>query len=238
MRKNVFITGLPRSGKSTLLKKLVSGPGPKVGFVTSEIRQAGERVGFEMETHLGNHFILAHVDIKTPRQVSRYFVDVQALELMIPQVSVFRASQLLYIDEIGQMQLFSPSFCELVSRFLDSGNTLLATLSCVYQHDFIESLKRRDDIILVEITPENREKQGIFVAEFLRKIEKAKRYVSEPHRFAKRGWQIELQSEHGFRRIYFDGQVWVCNCGFYAQHGICSHTIATQEYCQSGGGQI
>lgn len=239
MKKNIVITGEPKSGKSTLLRQLTEGVGPKIGFVTDEIREGGEQVGFAIETHLGNRFVLAHVGLDKPIRVSRYSVDVPALESAIPEVSVFQSEHLLYLDEIGQMQLFSQRFRELVLRFLDSSNTCLITLSCVYQDDFISSVKQRADVILIEITPENREEQGKFVAALLRKVEKARRYIAEPQRFTRKSInRMELRSEHGIRQLYFDGRdggTWKCSCDFYQQYGICSHTIATMEFISDCG---
>ena len=42
---------------ATLRKKIISNYVNKVGFVTNEIRENGKRVGFEMETHLGEKLI-------------------------------------------------------------------------------------------------------------------------------------------------------------------------------------
>ena len=234
MRKNVIITGQPRSGKSTLLKKLVSGVEPKTGFVTSEIREGGQRVGFGIETHWGSRVTFAHVSFQTSHRVSRYAVDVGALELVISQVSAFQAGHLLYLDEIGQMQLFSKSFRRLVLKFFGSRNTCLATLSSVYRDDFTANLRGRDDIILVQITPDNREDQAKFVAELLRKVEKARRYISEPGRFTVSGSLLELKSEHGVRHLSrnsVDGG-WSCDCNFYGLHQVCSHVIAAEEFAK------
>ena len=114
MRKNILITGLPRGGKTTLLKKVISGFGKKVGFVTNEIRENGERIGFEIETHSEEKSILASVHFKTDFKVSRYFVDVKNLDAIIPRVAKFDYEDLLYLDEIGQMELFSENFKKLV----------------------------------------------------------------------------------------------------------------------------
>ncbi len=49
--KNILITGPPRSGKSTLIEKLVRRIGrPATGFFTREIREGGKRVGFSIDT--------------------------------------------------------------------------------------------------------------------------------------------------------------------------------------------
>src|SRR3989344_1751408 len=107
MRKNILITGLPKSGKSTLLESVVSKIPNKVGFLTREVKIDGARVGFEIESHTGNKSILAHIAHKAEHKVSRYFVDVNSLNAIIPTVKEFQIADTLYLDEIGEMQLFS-----------------------------------------------------------------------------------------------------------------------------------
>jgi len=49
-RKNLLVTGLPGVGKTTLIKKLAEALKSlhPVGFYTEEIREEGERKGFEL----------------------------------------------------------------------------------------------------------------------------------------------------------------------------------------------
>ena len=61
MKKNIIITGLPRSGKTTLLKEIVKLLDDTFGFVTNEIRKDGERTGFEVETHLGKTSLVSYI---------------------------------------------------------------------------------------------------------------------------------------------------------------------------------
>lgn len=236
MQKNILITGKPGSGKSTLLKKIVGAIPQKVGLVTSEILEDGKRVGFEIETHEKHRAVLAHVNFKTPVKLSdrsKFFIDINNLEALIPEVSEFHADDFVYLDEIGQMQLLSHQFQQLVTRYLDSENTCLATLSSVFEDDFIKSIKERNDVIIVEITAETREETEKFIVQLLRKIEKAKRYISEPHCFIRKGPDIELESEHGTRTLSFINDQWMCDCDFFKEHKICSHTIAVQEFSSS-----
>ena len=148
---------MPKSGKSTLLKKVISGLENKVGFVTNEIRENGERIGFEIETHLGEKTTLADANFQTDFQVSKYFVDIDNLDKIIPKVSEFNNKNILFLDEIGQMQLFSESFKNLVLKYFDSPNTCIATVSKIYSDEFIDKIKKRNDVILIEITEENRD---------------------------------------------------------------------------------
>lgn len=229
MKKNILITGMPKSGKSTLLRKLITDIPRKVGFVTNEVLGENGRVGFEIETSIGHKVTLAHVGFKTGYQVSKYFVDTGSLGSVIPEVSNFENDSFLYLDEIGQMQLLSEKFKGLVTTYLESPNTCLMTISCVYENDFTERIKGRNDIILVEISAENREEREVFVSQLLNKIEKAKGYICEPERFKIEGLNVELKSEHGTRSLVFVDGRWNCTCDFFRRHEICSHAIATDE---------
>ena len=229
MQKNILITGKPKSGKSTLLNKVMPGTPKRVGFITKEIRANGQRIGFEIQTHLGNKAALASTDLKTPHQVSKYFVSVENLDSVIPEVSLFADDDILYLDEIGQMELCSKKFKELTLKYLDSKNTLLATVSQVYEDDFIKEIKQRKDVILVELSEKNREAKEAFVRSLIKKIDKARGYISEPGRFTRKDSGIEIRSEHGTRNLVLLGGKWRCNCNFFQENKICSHSIAAVE---------
>jgi len=229
MKKNVLITGLPRSGKSTLLRKVVSDYENKVGFVTNEIRENGERIGFEIETSEGFKSTLASVNFETDYKVSRYFVNPENLDAVMPRVEQFDGNALLYLDEIGEMELFSERFKRLVVKFLDSPNICIATVSKVYSDSFTESIKNRDDVITVEITEKNREERQTFVVSLLKKITKAKRYLAEPERFSTSPDGISLRTDHGVRRLMKNNEGWSCDCDFFADNRICSHVIAADS---------
>jgi nucleoside-triphosphatase len=229
MRKNILITGMPRSGKSTLLNEVIGDYPEKVGFVTKEIRKDDTRTGFEIETNNGIRSALASVDFNTGLKVSKYGVNINNLDSVIPEVSRFSPNDLLYLDEIGQMELFSDNFKDLTLRFLDSGNVCVATVSMVYKDKFIEELKKRKDVILVEIDETNKEDKKDFLRALIKKIYKAKRYINEPERFERQGDKIILKSEHSVREININENGLNCNCGFYKENSICSHVIAAEE---------
>ena len=52
--RNILVTGPPRSGKSTLIERVVEGlERPATGFITVEIRERNRRVGFAIATLAG-----------------------------------------------------------------------------------------------------------------------------------------------------------------------------------------
>ena len=230
MKKNIIITGMPRSGKSTLLKKLVTPIDQKVGFVTNEVRKEGERVGFEVETHNGKKSMLAHVDFKTNIKVSKYVVDIKNLDDIIPSVEKFNDSDVLFLDEIGQMELCSEKFKILVTTYFDSPNICIATVSKIYSDEYIETIKKRNDIILIEIHEENRDEKEKYINMLLKKIAKAKKYVSEPNRFSIHEHHVSIATEHGTRLLTKNKECWICDCDFFLEHNLCSHSIALEEY--------
>jgi len=62
LKKNIFLTGAPSSGKTTVIRKVIARLCyPATGFYTEEVRVAGKRVGFMMKTIGGKSGYLAHL---------------------------------------------------------------------------------------------------------------------------------------------------------------------------------
>jgi len=59
------------------------------------------------------------------------------------------------IDEIGKMELFSNGFSTLIRNALDSDKLLLASIA-LHRRGFIQKIKQRPDIHLLEVTRNNR----------------------------------------------------------------------------------
>lgn len=153
----ILFTGKPRSGKTTLLHSLIDEVASKRGLVATEVRNDGERIGFDLLDSSARTATLARTDKPTQYLVSRYFVDLASFNDFIEPLFEYKPGQLLYIDEIGHMQLFSEKFQRLASEYLDADNDFVGTISYVHEHPFIDEVRSRKDILLCTITPENRE---------------------------------------------------------------------------------
>jgi len=65
-RKNLLVTGLPGVGKTTLIRKPAESLKSlrPVGFYTEEMREGGERKGFELVSLEGKRGVLSHKGIR------------------------------------------------------------------------------------------------------------------------------------------------------------------------------
>jgi len=160
--ENLLITGLPGVGKTTLVISLLPHLGVyrPAGFYTREIREAGIRKGFELVSLSGGSQVLAHTGIAGRDRVGKYGVDTEGFRRYIDQLrGSLPGHGLVIFDEIGKMEVLSLEFRELVTDVLDSTIPLLATIS-KKGGPFIEGIKGRSDVRVVEVTRDNREGIG------------------------------------------------------------------------------
>jgi len=160
MIKNIFVTGLPGCGKTTLIKGILKELKiPAKGFFTEEMRKGGERIGFKIVTFSGKEGILAEKGFKSPFKVSKYGVILKNLEeIGVKEIEGgLKGDFLIVIDEIGKMELFSIKFREIILKTLDSKNKILGTIM-VKENSFCDKIKQRKDTKVFNLTRENREK--------------------------------------------------------------------------------
>lgn len=159
---NILITGLPGSGKTTLIRQLVE---PlrflqPVGFYTEEIREGSVRLGFRLIDLEGEVLTLSHINIHSRHRVGKYGVDIPGFEAYLTSRDFSASSgRIVIIDEIGKMECLSQEFMRMMSEILDSNKILLATIA-LRGFGIIDEIKRRHDVQLIELTVNNREVLG------------------------------------------------------------------------------
>jgi len=153
----ILLTGEPHVGKSTLLNKVITGVRDKHGFVTNEVTKDGERTGFELVSSNGKNAVLASIDSKSDIRVSKYGVSVDRLDNLLTGLGDPNPRSLIYIDEIGQMELYSEYFKEVTKEYLAKSNPFIGTLTSAYTDTFTKYLRSRNDIEIIHITFENRD---------------------------------------------------------------------------------
>jgi nucleoside-triphosphatase len=157
---NVYLlTGSPGTGKTTAIRQAIAKSKAKSGgFYTEEIRIGGARQGFRIVTLDGQDAVLAHVDKPSHYRVSKYGVDIQNLD-SIGVAAINKAieeSDLIIIDEIGKMELFSPHFRESVLKAIESGKKVLGTIM-LSPHPFADGIKRHTKVKVTQLTRANQE---------------------------------------------------------------------------------
>jgi len=159
MKKAYLLTGGPGVGKTTLIKQALDRAYIKAGgFFTEEIRAGGLRQGFRIVTLDGRSAILAHIDFKSPFRVSKYGIDIESLDTVGVAAlrDAIRECDVVVIDEIGKMELFSPSFKDAVLEALDSEKRVLGTIMFT-SHPWADGIKRHANAALITVTRANRE---------------------------------------------------------------------------------
>jgi nucleoside-triphosphatase len=154
-----LITGKPGVGKTTLIRKIVEQiqPVSMAGFYTLEIKSRGYRSGFELRGLKGERRILAHVGLESRHRVGKYGVDTPGFEVFLEKLGLFNPNvQLIVIDEIGKMELFSKRFRTLVLEALGTNKSLLATIALKGER-FIQKIRQRPDVNLLTVTHDNRD---------------------------------------------------------------------------------
>ena len=157
-KKNILISGLPGIGKTTLIKQVcdeLKEYNP-VGFYTEEIRNEGQRKGFQLIGLNGSRVIFAHVLIESPHSVGRYRVDLEAFDKFLDSIDFSQnKTSPIIIDEIGKMECLSKKFEKLILNLLDSDNLVIATISHT-DGGIKGKIKQRDDVELFKMNLNNR----------------------------------------------------------------------------------
>ena len=159
----VGISGLPGAGKTYALLKVIEmleADGKTVGgMITEPIVSRGRREGFYvMDWATKEKRVLASKDIESKAMVGRFGVDIVALEEI--GVAALRNAtancDVIVIDEIGKMEVESPSFIQAVKDALDADKPLILTLHKKSRNPLLQDIRRRDDVRMLEVTQVNR----------------------------------------------------------------------------------
>ena len=173
----IGVTGLPRSGKSAVMEKVVSmlsderleemrARGDDVeaakllgGMRCEPVVENGERVGFKcINFQTGEEAVMAHKSIDSRLRVLGYGIEPEALErVAVPAIQeAMDDYEVLVIDEIGKFSVESEAFVEVVRKAMEGDKPTLLTLHKKSRHPLLQDIRRRDDARILEVTPVNR----------------------------------------------------------------------------------
>jgi nucleoside-triphosphatase len=148
-----FLTGGSGIGKTTLclnLAEKLRKQGISCGGVVSrEIREGGARVGFEfVDMESGEIYPLSSILGQGPR-VGKYHVNLDGISRAIAAVDGTRAN-VVFLDELGPLELKSPGFKQMVDRLLSTDRTAVIVVHRNLAPNFtcIEvTTDNRDDLV-------------------------------------------------------------------------------------------
>lgn len=162
-KRILLLTGVPGVGKSSVLLKIVEAfkaRGYRVGGMLSrEVRSCGTRVGFEiLDLSSGERGWLAHVNQPSGPRVGKYRVNLEDLD-SVGVAAILRAVDgldVVAIDEVGPMELFSERFREAVKRAAESGKLVVGIIHWKAGDKLINEIRAREDAEVHVVTFENR----------------------------------------------------------------------------------
>ncbi|OYT26859.1 MAG: hypothetical protein B6U95_06915 [Thermofilum sp. ex4484_82] len=166
MVKNFLITGRPGIGKTTAVEKIVNllkGSNVTVGgFVSREVRRGGARIGFEVEdVKTGKKGYLARVGVGVGPRVGKYTVNIREFEAIGVKalVDAIDEADVIIVDEIGPMELYSLKFKEAVRNAVESEKPVVATIHWKASRDpFCRAILSRNDVKIIELSFRSRDK--------------------------------------------------------------------------------
>lgn len=160
LRRHIFLTGEKQVGKSTLLRKLIDRRALDcAGFETRAFYLEGERRGFtlhgrvQMPAFENDCVVCARVGERKSVPVLPVFEEngVRMLQLSLSAPAPF-----LLMDELGRLERQAGAFCAQVLACLDSDKRVLGVLQRC-DAPLVRTIAARDDVTLLDITPENRD---------------------------------------------------------------------------------
>ncbi|MHA2393157.1 MAG: nucleoside-triphosphatase [Promethearchaeota archaeon] len=160
MKFKILITGPPRCGKSTLIKRLIAYCNERSihvdGFLTPEVRTRGIRIGFDIElidkkerkklARIGEH--------NTGYKLGKYDVFVNQLEEIISKLENIDLNKLdiLFIDEIGKMELFSSKFVRYLRELFNMDLSIIATIGERMNHPIKDEIINKPNVVLFTLS--------------------------------------------------------------------------------------
>ncbi len=158
MKRAYLLSGEPGSGKTTIIKEVLSKVHKSAGgFYTEEIRSQGVRQGFQIITLDGQSAVLSHTGVRSPHRVGKYGVDTDSMDkVAVPALrQAIQSKDIIVIDEIGKMELFSPSFKDAVIEALQSEKKVLGTIMLA-SHPWADKIKELPEVEVIQVTRFNR----------------------------------------------------------------------------------
>lgn len=165
MVNNIFLTGDINVGKSTLIDQYIK-ENKEIykrisGFKTKELIRSNCLLGYYLEDQLfpREDYTLVGENKLFPKGrknegITRAF-NSRGVEILNHAIN--NESDLVILDELGFFELKAEKFKDKVFELLDSNKSLLGVLK-KKTNPFLDSIKIRQDVVVIEVTIDNRDK--------------------------------------------------------------------------------
>lgn len=164
-KRVLLLTGKPGVGKTTVLMKVVSRlkeQGYCVGgMISQETRKNNLRVGFKiLDVNSDKSGWLAKINQKDGPQIGKYRVNIEDLDIIGVQAITYAIANcdIIAIDEIGPMELFSKKFKKATRKALESRKPVIAIVDWKAKDELTGETKSSEDTETYTVTKENRNK--------------------------------------------------------------------------------
>ncbi|MFX1489108.1 MAG: nucleoside-triphosphatase [Promethearchaeota archaeon] len=163
MTTKILLTGPPRCGKSTLIMKVINYCKENEitvdGFLTPEVKEGNKRIGFDIERiSINERRTLARIgNYRTQYRLGKYHVFIGEFEKIISKLEKleFKERNIVVVDEIGKMELFSQKFQKLVKILFKLDINIIATIGQSLQHPIKDYLLNLPEVLLITLNREN-----------------------------------------------------------------------------------
>lgn len=177
-KRIILVTGEPGVGKTTAILKVaeaLKAEGYRIGgMISREVREGGIRVGFEIiDVKSSNRGWLAHVRQQFGPKLGKYRVNLNNLNRVGVSaiLEAVKECDIIVIDEIGPMELFSEPFREAVLKALESNKLIIGVIHWRAKDKLVDRIKSMDVAEIFDLTIENRNDAPKVI------LEKAKNYL-------------------------------------------------------------
>ncbi len=163
MSNKILITGSPQCGKSTLISNLIEYFSKQkftvYGFLTPEVREHGNRIGFDaVDIYSGEKSPLARVGhFNTKFRLGKYNIFIDQFDRLLEKSLNLdgKTVDLVVIDEIGKMELFSEIFQDLIRKIFNNNITIIATIGLNLRHPLKNYLLNIPSVLLMNLNRQN-----------------------------------------------------------------------------------
>jgi nucleoside-triphosphatase len=161
----IGITGLPGSGKTYTLKRVIEMLTNEDedltigGMIDEKITDGRREVAVKVRNILsGEEVIFANPENESKITVGNLGVDLSLFESVAIDAikNACETCDLIIIDEVGKVEVESQAFVDVVKEALEFDKPMIITLHKKSRNPLLQDIRRRDDVRILEVTPTNR----------------------------------------------------------------------------------